>query len=69
MILRFLLWEHVYQGLFFKDFYLFIWPCHMAYGILIPQPGIKLRPLEVKVGSPNHWTPKEFPRDSLSMAW
>ena len=29
--------------------------------ILIPSPGIELRPLEVKVQSTVHWTAKEFP--------
>ena len=32
------------------------WACCVACGILVPQPGIKPRPLAVKVQSPNHWT-------------
>ena len=31
----------------------------MAYGILVPQPGIEPRPLEAQ--SHNHWTAKEVP--------
>ena len=27
--------------------YLFFWPCHVAHGILVPQPGIK--------PGPRHW--------------
>ena len=34
---------------------------HMAHGILIPQPGIKPRPWEVKVQSPNLWTSRKSP--------
>ena len=37
------------------------WLCHVACGILFPQPGIKPRPLAVKVQSPNHWTDRKFP--------
>ena len=36
-------------------------PCHVACGILVPQPGIEPWPLTVKVPSPNHWTAREFP--------
>ena len=32
-----------------------------ACGILVPQPGIKPEPSEVKAWSSNHWTAKEFP--------
>ena len=28
----------------------------------VPQPGIESGPTTVKAWSPNHWTPKEFPR-------
>ena len=37
-------------------------PCCTAYRILVPQPGIELVPLVVKLQSPNHWTTREFPR-------
>ena len=30
-------------------------------GILVPQPGIELGPMAVKVPSPNHWTAREVP--------
>ena len=39
----------------FSYFYLFIWSCHMACGILIPGPGMEPRPLAVRAQSPNHW--------------
>ena len=32
----------------------------MAYGILVPQPGIEAGPLAVKALSPNHQTTREF---------
>ena len=35
-------------------------PCHVAYGILVPRPGIEPRPLAVKALSPNHWTAREL---------
>lgn len=34
----------------------------MACGNLVPQLEIEPVPLAVKAWSPNHWTPKEFPR-------
>ena len=40
---------------------LFFKPCHIAFGILVPQPGIKPEPSAVKVQNPNHWTAREFP--------
>ena len=45
-------------SLFF--FFCFWLPC-VAYGILVPQLVVELRPSAVKVPSTNHWTPKEFP--------
>ena len=33
----------------------------VAYGILVPRPGIESRPSVVKVWSPNHWAAREFP--------
>ena len=38
----------------------FFWPCHMACGILVPQPGIELRPSKVRAQSLNHWTTRQF---------
>ena len=37
----------------------------MAWGILVPQPGIEPTPLAVKAPSPSHWTAGEFPRGSV----
>ena len=37
----------------------------MAYGILVPQPGIKPRSLAVRASSPIHSTVREFPFLSL----
>jgi len=39
----------------------FIWPCCMAYGILVPWSMFEPSPLAVKVWSPNYWTIREFP--------
>ena len=39
----------------------FFWPCRMACGILVPQPGIEPGPLAMRPQSPNHWTAREFP--------
>ena len=36
--------------------------CHVACGVLAPQPGIDPGPPAVKVPSPNHWTTREFLR-------
>lgn len=44
--------------------------CHLpphcsVLGLLLPQPEIQPRPLEVRAHSPNHWTTREFlPIDS-----
>ena len=37
------------------------WPHHMACGILLPRPGIKLAPSAVGAQSLNHWTVREVP--------
>ena len=34
---------------------------HVACGILVLQPGIKLGPLAMKAWTLNHWTTREFP--------
>ena len=34
---------------------------HVAYAIIVPQPGTEPGLFAVKVQSPNHWTAKEFP--------
>ena len=41
----------------------------MAYGILVPLPGIEPWPSAVKAWSPKHWTTKEFPILSLKECW
>ena len=42
-------------------FFLFIvfWPCHAAFRILFPPPGIEPCPM---LWSPNNWITREFPR-------
>ena len=45
----------------FYFIYLLFWLHHAACGILVPQSGIELRSLAVKVQSPNHWATREFP--------
>ena len=44
---------------------LFIWLCHAAYEILVPQPGIEPAPPEVEAWSLNHWTAREVPTGFL----
>ena len=41
------------------------WPYHMAYRILVPQPGIRPRPLAVEAQSLNRWTTREGPYVTL----
>ena len=45
--------------LFFFSFSVF--GCHMACGILVPQPGTEPVFPAVEAWSPNHWTAREFP--------
>ena len=47
-------------------FCLFVfWPCCVACGILVPPPGIELEPSAVKAQSPDHWTAKKSPRNTV----
>ena len=36
-----------------------VWPYHVAYGILVPPPGIKPAAPAVEAGSLNHWPARE----------
>ena len=47
--------------LIFKFFNYFFWPCHVACGILVSQPGVEPMPPAVEVQSLNHWTAREGP--------
>ena len=40
--------------------FFFFWPYCTAYGILVPQTGIKPGPQAVKAQNFNHWTAREF---------
>ena len=40
----------------------FLWPCHAACGILVPQPGIEPTPPVLEVLSLNHWATREVPK-------
>ena len=40
----------------------FFWSCHIACGMLVPQPGIKPVALAVEGRSSNHWTTRQFPK-------
>ena len=44
----------------YVSIYMF-WPCRIACGILVPQPGIEPGAPAVRAPSPNHWTAREFP--------
>ena len=37
----------------------------MAFGILVPQPGIEPAPPTMEAWSLNHWTTREVPQTSL----
>ena len=41
--------------------FLFFWLRLTACGILVPWPGIELRPPAVKAPRPNHWTARKLP--------
>ena len=42
--------------------FFFFWPYLTACRHSVPQPGIKPKPLAVKVPSPNHWAARESPK-------
>ena len=46
-------------------FYYFFWPHHMAHGIFIPKPRIKLVSAAVEVQNLNHWTARKVPNHSI----
>ena len=52
-----LLWGAVHLDV---TIFFFFWPCHVACGILVPQPGVESGSSAVKASSPNHWTSGEF---------
>ena len=52
--------SHPPPDLFF--FFFFFWLHHTACRILAPRREIEPGPTAVEVQSPNHWTPREFPR-------
>ena len=59
---------HIVNLVFFLYFFFsffFFWPCCVASGILVPQPGIEPAALAVKAPSPNHCTAREFPVNFL----
>ena len=41
--------------------YIFYFFCHVAFGILVPSPGIKPGAPALRALSPNHWTTREVP--------
>ena len=43
----------------------FFWPCHVACGISVPQPGIEPVPHTLKARSLNYWTAREVPFTSI----
>ena len=44
----------------------FSWLCPAACGILVPRPGVEPGPYAARMGSPNHWTAREVPRQVFS---
>lgn len=51
--------DHKFSGLRQQKFLILFWSCHVACGILVPQPGMKLMPPEVETRSLNHWIFRE----------
>ena len=47
------------------SFYLFVWPYHAAFEILVPRPGIQPMSLALGMWSLNHWTTREVPQKSV----
>ena len=47
-------------------FIFYFWPCHVACGILVPQPGIEPVPPAMEARSPNHQTAREVPCGAAS---
>ena len=50
-----------YKDLSCISIFSLFWPCQAAYRILVPRPGIELRPPALGVQSLNHWIPREVP--------
>ena len=44
---------------------LFIYLFILAYGILVPQPGLKPTPSTLEAWSRNHWTTREVPTGQI----
>ena len=53
-------WICVYEKLsWILFFFLMFWPCSMACGMSVPQPGIEPLPSAVEAQSLNRWSTKE----------
>ena len=52
-------------GLFVWFF--FFWPCHVAFGILVPWPGVKPVPPAVEAQSLNHRATREVPLNGFNI--
>ena len=50
-----------YMSSNYSFYYYFGRPCHVACGILVPQPGIEPMPPAVEAYSLNRWTVREVP--------
>ena len=57
-------YENLWDAVLRRTFLCF-WPHCVAYGILVPQPGIKLGPSAVKAQRLNHWTSGKFPKKGI----
>ena len=49
------------HGFYYYYYYYYFWPCHIAWGILVPWPGVEPTPSAVEAWSLNHWNSKEVP--------
>ena len=55
-------WHEQARKLFFSQIFFFFRLCYAARGILIPPPGIELRPPALEAQSLNHWTTRKVPQ-------
>ena len=55
------------QFYFIFSILLFLWPCHIACGILVPQPGMETVPPVLEVWSLNCWGARKVPLLTMLM--
>ena len=61
VLCRYSLKEYCYTFNIPTTIFCFVWSSLVAFGILVPQLGVKPMPPAVKAWSPNHWMAMDFP--------